>query len=201
MIEVEKATLLDDEGKPLPPPPLTEAEARTKELKELVAIVKSWQPSNLAAKVAPEASEPKDPEEQKRYWPGRINYASERGYHTGCVMKYFTTEGGLNKFCEENQKLLVVDIKPAFDGGLYVLYTNVLDPETQKEFDHFTMEVEGKMAEWRRAQQKSKENAYYEKIEALNELVRLAELGRKYEREVRPNLKAVKEEKKKGKRR
>lgn len=196
MSEVEKATLLDDDGKPLGQP-----EEKPKELEELVAMVRSWQPANMAAKVAPPVEEPVDPEEPKRYWPGRINYASERGYHAGCVMRYFVGADDLNKFCEENPKVLVVDIKPSFTSGLYIVYTNVLDPETQKEFEHFTMEVEGKMSDWRKSQRKSKESAYYEKAEALNELVRLAELGRKYEREVKPNLKTVKEEKKKGRRR
>lgn len=169
---------------------------------ELAAAVKGWSARKMGDKLQPRL-EDTIPIEDKSYWPGKINYAGERGSYSGCKLEYFATARDVNVFFEAHPKCLVVDMKPTADESLYVLYTVALSPEEQEEFSHFSQEVESKMAEWRKARREGRENAYIEKMQALEELTRLAQVGQRYEQEVQPNLKQAKAdkkaEKKKGK--
>jgi beta-galactosidase GanA len=116
-------------------------------------------------------------------YPGHINVANQYGHFSGCKAVTFSNSEKFNAFFteEENQSLLVVDVRNDAQGNIVALYTCVMDADDMdfmKERAHFINEH---MEKWK--EERNRERAQGEEQEALNkkELARLAELGRKCE--------------------
>lgn len=191
---------MSDEATPVAEEKPAEKTVEEKNLEELLAAIPKYPVRTLEEKAAQLTEPPpEDPFKPKAYWPGHVNYYGERGtYAGGKMVRLNPYHGGIpdveefNKFFADNPKALCCYHEVLPSGHILFIYTNRLDPEEQQEFDEFQREVEGKMVDWRAAKKADKRKSDQEKLLAWNELVRRAQVGDRYEREVQPNLKKAK---------
>lgn len=131
----------------------------------------------------------------KGWYPGKMGVANERGYYPGCAFKMFNNPDEANAWFTENVGLLVVDVQLS-QGFILVMYTKILDPEEKQESDDVMHEVR-EMLDKRRAEREAREEEAKARAEesskkaaeeaeaAEKELKRLAELGRRHEKNCR----------------
>lgn len=141
----------------------------------------------VAGMPAEEVKEDLTPKGPKKFFPGNINIAHEKGLYSGSDIKIFTEGEGIGRlddqikeFFAADPRLLVVDMK-FYGSKVLVLYTNTLDDEEQAEFEAQGAYIHEMMDTWRQRREKSKQEQAETKRKAEAELKRLADVGRKCE--------------------
>jgi len=141
----------------------------------------------------------------KGWLPGKMGYANSQGHFPGCLIKIFRGEyrGEVpeswveasqiaNEWFAANPGLLVVDVRYGVDAIL-VIFTKIIDREEQEEWDEVQYEARRLIDERKEAraakvaEAETKANEAKVKAEAAakeeeKELKRLAELGRRHEK-------------------
>lgn len=145
--------------------------------------------------------------EWKHWYPGKIGFANAVGHFSGCMLKIFHPEQMLdgdthetveasevaNRWFAANPGMLVVEVLPMSNTSLLVVFTKILSPEEYDENNEIMHEVSmlrEKRSEERAARQAAaeeparlaREKAAEEATAAEKELKRLAELGKRHER-------------------
>lgn len=139
-------------------------------------------PGSSSATPVPSSEAPKEATQALSWqYPGHINIANERGFFHGCTCVRFANEMAMNAYFADRKNVLVVDIKPDANGGVYVFYTKQLDGEEEQEFEHFSREMGWHMKEWREKRTASKEREREIREAAAAEAERLHKLGKKCE--------------------
>ena len=144
--------------------------------------------------------------EWKHWYPGKIGFANAVGHYSGCMFKIFRPEmrGDVpveasqvaNEWFTVNPGMLVVEATP-FGGGaveaIFCVFTKILSPEEYDENDDIMREV-GELREKRARERKERQaeaeakaneasvKAAEEAAAAEKELKRLAELGKRHEK-------------------
>ena len=153
---------------------------------------------------------PKPPENHpvntkwKGWLPGKMGYANREGHFPGCLIKLFKPEYRANvdrdvdasvvanEWFAANPGLLVVDVRMDMDTVL-VIFTKIIDREEQEEWNEVQLEARqlidarkekraAMLEEAEGRQNEAKAKAEAEAKEAEKELKRLAELGKRHEK-------------------
>lgn len=133
---------------------------------------------------------------RKIQYPGKINVASERGIHGhfgGCAAIEFGGVIAMNEWFAAHPGLLLVDWRPSYGSHVVALYTRTLTDEEIAEYNEINEEVARTISERRETEAKLKEENEAKVKEAeeklkkraddeYKELKRLAELGRRHEK-------------------
>lgn len=140
------------------------------------------------------------PKEVKSFWPGKINYRDSTGHWPGCKAALVSVEPGeqsvadaINHFAEARPNTLVVDIRLVGTYDALILYTNVLSAEEIADFNE-AQQIAQETIDKRKAEREALKTQAEAVVRAQaaeaqtkadaerKELERLADLGRKHEK-------------------
>lgn len=144
----------------------------------------------------PSAQKEKKTEDEKvkNVWPGTLKVANERGYFSGCTSVELDPEQ-LDIYFQDKPNHLIVHVgsPSAVNGQVHVIWTKTVTDEELAEFTEVQQEARAIIEERKRkraeaeaqaqldATKQERETAEAAKKE-LEELRRLADLGRKHEK-------------------